>query len=211
MRHASALDSQGFHPASSPLRRFAIGLTVLRLLIQASKPSKGATSTGWPLLTVPTWEVADMAGRGPRPKDPNRRARANGGGIATTVLRFEQAAQPDLPDDIPWPEHTRRWWDMWALSAQAEHFGSTDWDFLLDTALIHADVWAGNLDRMPELRLRVAKFGATPEDRARLRMQFAEADSAEAKRPAGVSASERYGKARLASVQPIGEAADRTG
>lgn len=152
-----------------------------------------------------------MAGRGPRPKDPNRRARANGGGIATTVLRFEQAAQPDLPDDIPWPEHTRRWWDMWALSAQAEHFGSTDWDFLLDTALIHADVWAGNLDRMPELRLRVAKFGATPEDRARLRMQFAEADSAEAKRPAGVSASERYGKARLASVQLIGKAADQAG
>ena len=31
-----------------------------------------------------------------------------------------------------------------------------------------------------ELRLRVAKFGATPEDRARLRITFAVADSAEA-------------------------------
>lgn len=123
-----------------------------------------------------------MAGRGPRPKDPSRRARRDGSGITPTVLRFEQATQPTLPDDIPFGDHTVRWWTMWANSPQAEHFGSTDWDFLLDTALIHADVWAGNLDRMGELRVRVAKFGATPEDRARLRMQFAEADAADEKR-----------------------------
>ena len=151
-----------------------------------------------------------MAGRGPRPKDPQKRARSNATG-PHMVLRFEQAVQPDLPDEIPWPDHTRRWWEMWAKSPQADHFGSTDWDFLLDTALIHADVWAGNLDRMPELRLRVAKFGATPEDRARLRMQFAEADSADAKRPTGGSASERYGRAQLAPVRPIGKAAHRAG
>ena len=208
MRHASALDSLGgFHPASSPLRSFAIGLTVFRLLIhKASKPLKGDTSTGCPLLTVPTWEVADMAGRGPRPKDPNRRARTDSSGIASTVLRFEQASAPDLPEDIPWPDHTRRWWAMWAKSPQSDLFGPTDWDFLLDTALIHADVWSGNLDRMPELRLRVAKFGATPEDRARLRMQFADADAAESKRPAAESATARYGRRRLATVESIEKA-----
>ena len=138
-----------------------------------------------------------MAGRGPRPKDPARRARKDSSGIAPTILRFEYAEQPALPDEIPWPERTMQWWQMWADSPQAEHFGSTDWDFLLDTALIHADVWAGNLDRMNELRVRVAKFGATPEDRARLRMQFAEADEADAKRgPAAETSRQRYGNLR---------------
>ena len=135
-----------------------------------------------------------MAGRGPRPKDPARRVRHDSSGIAATILRFEGAEQPALPDDIPFPEHTVRWWAMWGASPQADNFGSTDWDFLLDTALVHADVWSGNLDRMSELRIRVAKFGATPEDRARLRMQFAEADAADKRRgPVTPNSRGRYG------------------
>ncbi|MFJ5089981.1 hypothetical protein [Streptomyces sp. NPDC088674] len=147
-----------------------------------------------------------MAGMGPPPKDPGRRARANRDAVAQTVLRHEAAAAPDLPDfrinsddglvEFVWPERTREWWEMWKASPQAEHFGSTDWEFLLDTALIHAKVWSGDTAALPELRLRVAKFGATMEDRARLRMVFAAADEADAKRPAGVSARERYGKLR---------------
>ena len=120
-----------------------------------------------------------MAGRGPAPKDPSKRVRRNRDAVATTTIRFERAEQPTLPDDIPWPEATERWWAMWADSALSEHFTITDWDFLLDTALLHADYWSGNLDRAGELRVRVAKFGATPEDRARLRIQFAEADDAD--------------------------------
>lgn len=116
-----------------------------------------------------------VAGRGPRPKDPSRRVRADG--VATTFLRVEHVEQPPLPDGFDWPEHTVRWWAMWGASPQAELFGSTDWDFLLDTALLHAEVWSGSLGRLPELRLRVAKFGATPEDRARLRFQFGEGKS----------------------------------
>ena len=50
---------------------------------------------------------------------------------------------------------------------------------LLVTAFIHADYMRGRLDRAPELRLRMAKFGATPEDRARLRIQFAQAEREE--------------------------------
>lgn len=145
-----------------------------------------------------------MAGVGPPPKDPKRRARANKDPVAQTVLRFEQAEAPELPDfrverdgelvEFVWPERTREWWVTWVASPQAEHFSSTDWEFLLDTALIHAKVWSGDLSAAPELRLRVAKFGATMEDRARLRMQFAAADEADAKRPEpGSSARARYG------------------
>ncbi|WP_442803651.1 phage terminase small subunit [Streptomyces pseudogriseolus] len=143
-----------------------------------------------------------MAGRGPQPKDPSRRARANKDPVPQTVLRFEQAEPPELPTlqmkvdgevvEMPWPERTVAWWEMWKASPQAEHFSSTDWDFLLDTALVHARFWSGDLSAAGELRLRVAKFGATPEDRARLRMQFAQADEADSKRPAGSSSKKRY-------------------
>jgi hypothetical protein len=138
-----------------------------------------------------------MAGRGPAPKDPSRRARRNADPVATTLLRFEAAEQPELPEDMEWPAATRRWWRMWGESPQAEHFGSTDWDFLLDTALIHAATWSGSTTAATELRLRVAKFGATPEDRARLRMQFAQADEADSKRPGGKPARESYADLRV--------------
>lgn len=125
-----------------------------------------------------------MAGVGPAPKSSDRRARRNKQEQPTTILRFEEAEQPNLPEGYPWPEETLEWWSMWRDSPQAEHFGSTDWSFLLDTALLHANLWGnGDTTVLAELRIRVAKFGATPEDRARLRMQFAEADEADGRRP----------------------------
>ena len=135
-----------------------------------------------------------MAGIGPRPKDPSRRARTNADPVSTTTLRFVPASQPPLPRGS-WPKRTREWWAMWGASAQAELFTATDWDFLLDTATLHSALWSGDLKVAPELRLRVAKFGATMEDRARLRIQFAQADEAEGKRPE--SSRERYADLRV--------------
>ena len=147
-----------------------------------------------------------MAGRGPAPKDPRKRARRNADPVGATVIEFVRAEQPDLPVDVDWPEQTRAWWAMWAASPLAEHFMVTDWSFLLDTALLHAAVWgSGDFTKLPELRVRVAKFGATPEDRARLRIQFAEADDADGgSLRAGVSARDRRGV--LVSM-PTGEQA----
>ncbi|MDM3894761.1 hypothetical protein [Mycobacterium intracellulare] len=93
-----------------------------------------------------------------------------------------------------WPAQTRAWWKMWAESKLAEKFTANDWSELLDTARLHAAFWSGDLKVAPELRLRVAKFGATPEDRAKLRIVFAEADKAEsggAKSPAAGKKSAR--------------------
>lgn len=137
-----------------------------------------------------------MAGMGPQPKDPRKRARTNAGPIATTTLRFVPASQPPLPRR-QWPKRTRDWWRMWGESAQAELFTASDWDFLMDTATLHAALWDGNLGVAPELRLRVAKFGATMEDRARLRIQFAAADDADAKRPASHNLEDRYGDLKV--------------
>ena len=135
-----------------------------------------------------------MAGRGPAPMDPAKRARkSKARGPEMTVIHAEPSGQPELPEfqaqvkvdgelvwqEFEWPEQTRRWWAMWADSPLSADFAETDWDFLLDTALIHARYWMGTMSLAGELRLRVAKFGATPEDRARLRIQFAGADESE--------------------------------
>ncbi len=76
-----------------------------------------------------------------------------------------------LPDTYDWPDQTVAWWENWRRSPLASKFIASDWDFLLDTAVLHADFWLGDRKVAAELRLRVAKFGATPEDRARLKVE----------------------------------------
>lgn len=153
-----------------------------------------------------------MAGRGPAPKDPNRRARSNSEPVPLRVIHADPVAQPELPSfdiqitrkdevitqEFEWPERTREWWRMWAESPLSADFTQTDWDFLLDTAVLHAKYWHGAMSVAGELRLRVAKFGATPEDRARLRITFAQADQADDQRPAGASSRERRGPLKAA-------------
>lgn len=152
-----------------------------------------------------------MAGRGPAPKDPSRRARTNSDPTALRVIEASPTAQPDLPEfdvqvevdgelvsqSFSWPTRTREWWAMWRESPLSSEFTSTDWSELLDTALLHARFWSGDTKLAPELRLRAAKFGATPEDRARLRIQFAAAEEAE-KKPVGKSSKSRHQGLRLA-------------
>lgn len=113
-----------------------------------------------------------MAGRGPAPRGQRSRERDNP--ELRTVAQDGHKRGPGLPEGLEWPSATVRWWDTWRSSAQASTFTATDWDFLLDTALLHAEMWSGNASVAAELRLRVAKFGATPEDRARLRLEVAE-------------------------------------
>ena len=64
----------------------------------------------------------------------------------------------------------------------------TDWDFLEDTALLHHGVWNGGrvsiaqqTNALAEIRQRVAKFGATLEDRLKLRIKFADTQIVEGK------------------------------
>lgn len=142
-----------------------------------------------------------MAGRGPAPKDPSKRARSNKDPVGMRVITADPVDQPELPvveldgEPFTWPARTVDWWQMWGDSPLAAEFTSTDWSELMDTAFLHARFWTGDSKVAGELRLRVAKFGATPEDRARLRIQFAAADEADEKRdrPRGGSARERRG------------------
>lgn len=122
-----------------------------------------------------------MAGHGPAPKDPAKRRRRNVDPVpATTVVEDGALRGPELPvvpgsspEDAGWHPMTVAWWQTWRESPQAQAFTGTDWDFLLDTAVLHSGFWSGRTELAAELRLRVAKFGSTPEDRMRLRMQVA--------------------------------------
>lgn len=86
---------------------------------------------------------------------------------------------------------TLLWWNEWRKSPQAQTFTGTDWSFLVDTALMHHAMWEkGQWTLAAEVRLRAAKFGATPEDRARLKLKVDEptgARQAPARRSGGVT------------------------
>jgi hypothetical protein len=138
-----------------------------------------------------------VAGNGPPPKDPAKRRRRNAAPVPTTVVAEDgQIRGPDLPDGFPWPPQTLRWWRTWRTSPQAQTLTTTDWDFLIDTAVIHAAFWHGDTSVAGELRLRVAKFGATPEDRMRLRMQIDEPTKLAGGEQEEQKAGDRYGHLR---------------
>jgi len=120
-----------------------------------------------------------VAGRGPQPKETRSRerdtpdkealvagARANGWDLPEGVLGHEKDGEL-----IEWHPITVLWWKSWRESPQAQRMlTEPDWMFLLDTALIHHEMWRNKRWEFgAELRLRAAKFGATPEDRARLK------------------------------------------
>ncbi|WP_282203881.1 phage terminase small subunit [Kitasatospora fiedleri] len=108
---------------------------------------------------------------------------------------------PELPEGVlgldedsgltvDWHPMTKLWWESWRTSAQAQTFTATDWLFLIDTALMHHTMWArGRWEFASEVRLRAAKFGATPEDRMRLKLQVDGPNSKPAPpiQPAGVT------------------------
>ncbi|MDX2575885.1 hypothetical protein PV332_10375 [Streptomyces scabiei] len=124
-----------------------------------------------------------MAGRGPAPKDPSKRRRRNAMEPETVVVNDGELRGPELPegalgvdedtgDVVAWHPMTQLWWAAWRKSPMAQTFGETDWLFLIDTALMHHTMWAkGRWEFASEVRLRAAKFGATPEDRARLKLK----------------------------------------
>lgn len=115
-------------------------------------------------------------------------ARRNKHDSVTLERRDGSLIGPELSWTIDWHPKTREWWDAWRASPQAMMFEQTDWEELENAALIHHNVWnnpkisvAQLSAGLAELRQRVAKFGATYEDRLKLRMKFADASIKEDK------------------------------
>lgn len=135
-----------------------------------------------------------MAGNGPTPSERRSRARDN---VTRDVIKSDgKIGGFPLPSDVlprvekkdadpdywegeiereEWHPQTVRWWQNWRESPQAaKMLTAPDWDYLLDTALLHHQMWMSggkNSERAAEIRLRVATFGATVADRLRLRLE----------------------------------------
>jgi hypothetical protein len=144
-----------------------------------------------------------MAGRGPAPKETRSRERdqRRRDEQLTVVQPDGKMHGPELPEALAWPDATVQWWLTWRQSAQAQKFTDTDWSFLLDTAVLHAEFWLGDRSVAAELRLRAAKFGATPEDRARLKLEVGTPAHVPAARPPARARRERLLRAVGASEE----------
>ncbi len=71
--------------------------------------------------------------------------------------------QPDLPSSIEWPDPTVDWWHALPSTPGADTWSSSDWQYLMTTALVHAQVWGnGDMSLLGELRNREERYGITP-------------------------------------------------
>jgi hypothetical protein len=130
-----------------------------------------------------------MAITGPAPKDPSQRARRNKDPIATTVVRMKIAKPQNTlpPNFLPegfdeWHSATLEWWGVMSRSPLVENLPEVDWQELYILAVVHhLFMSTGELKFAAELRQRTAQFGTTPESRAKLRIQVADANDKELK------------------------------
>lgn len=125
---------------------------------------------------------------GPAPKEePVRRNKPTH--EEKNLDRMVRTESPDLPEGITWHQRTLEWYQGWRNSPQSQVFVLSDWEALLETAVLHTRFWTavfeGGLkpteftNLSAELRRRMAQFGATYEDRLKLRMKIEAPKSAE--------------------------------
>lgn len=126
---------------------------------------------------------------GVMPKEDNDRVRRNAPTVDTTEVtktstRTYGFALPKHPN-IVWCDLTKKWWNMWRKSPQAQVMIESDWWSLLAAAFIHNKIWAPGSNISPtatsnmlaELRQREHAFGATWEARQRMRMRITDEES----------------------------------
>ncbi len=79
----------------------------------------------------------------------------------------------EATDRTVWMPATRKWWDVWRRSAQAQTFEETDWQRLSMVARIYdACVAKPSKALMEEIRMNESLLGATVSDRQRARMKI---------------------------------------
>jgi hypothetical protein len=140
-----------------------------------------------------------MAGRGPAPAPEKRRRNKAEPPAAVVVVDSGEMHGPDLPagvlpDDADWHPQTVALWNALRRNPLLADEPELGWQFLIDTALMHHTMWSkGRWEFASEVRLRVAKYGATPEDRMRLKVKITTPEKVDAPpdTPAGTTARRR--------------------
>ena len=141
-----------------------------------------------------------MAGNGPPPKDAAKRARRNAEPVPLRVVVVTPAEQPSLVDAVgelnpatglPWSSGTLLLWDALGEIPTTSNLVAAQWLLLARAMILDDALLNGSVSAASEARLQLAKFGVAPDDVARLRFSFAQADQAEARAPVRRSASYR--------------------
>ncbi|MDQ1016684.1 phage terminase small subunit [Streptomyces afghaniensis] len=119
--------------------------------------------------------------RGPAPKDNAQRRNVHPN---AQTLPAELQPGRELPKGLGiTTPGAKRFWRTWSTAPQTAAWTETDWAELELTTKLVDGLFLGDLKLAGEIRQRVAKWGATVEDRARLRMTFQKPGEGE---PAGV-------------------------
>jgi len=91
---------------------------------------------------------------------------------------------PELPESYDWCRETRRWYNEFRDSPNAQLCEDSDWEHIYIAALLHNRLWQNrgkdlspsemtNLSK--EIRTRMSPYGYTNEDRLRLNIEISEA------------------------------------
>ncbi|GAA0406283.1 hypothetical protein GCM10010357_29070 [Streptomyces luteireticuli] len=127
--------------------------------------------------------------RGPAPS-PNARRRNATHALGEHELTPTSGEGRALPDALGITTGgARRFWKTWASAPQTQHWLETDWAELEITTKLVDEFYSGNVRLAGEIRQRVGRWGATTEDRARLRMNFDEQVEEEAAKAAQEAAT----------------------
>ena len=110
-----------------------------------------------------------VAGR--KPKDGPKRNRMPSAHEWTEV--------PDVPYEGPRPslagrpvKATRQWWETISTMPHCVLWRPSDWQFALDTAVVHTAFSKGDMARAAELRQRERQMGTTADARMGLRIRY---------------------------------------
>lgn len=107
---------------------------------------------------------------------------------ATGELSGPPLPQGVLPGGESWHPQTVALWAELRRHPLLQDESALLWQFLIDTAMLHHRLWAhGELRHAAEIRLRMAKVAATPEDRQRMKVKIAQHVPEAPEVPAGVS------------------------
>lgn len=149
-----------------------------------------------------------MAGRGPAPKDPRRRARTNSDPVPVRVFETSPVPQPPLDEVLgeanpatgaPWSSQTLKLWRTIGVLPQTQGLVDAQWAVLARAMILDDLVIAGDVKHAAEARLQLSKFFISPDDMLRGRIVTAQADEADAKRPAKAGpAADKFGALKAA-------------
>lgn len=119
--------------------------------------------------------------QGPAPKSAESRVRRHQDVLTPTrvIVPDGKVRGPELPPNVAWCDRTRIWWDTWRRSPQAQLMEESDWEVMLQAAIIHNDIWGFNYAKAGELTALTKEFsritsayGLTYLDRLKLRIKI---------------------------------------